>query len=153
MTSLITRILPPVVDNTYRGNRIGLVMFGLITAVTLWRSQHHMLAADGGAQSIATIPLDTYPEGAAATVIAIFAQWGLSQFLLGLLYLLVLIRYRSLIPLFCIFFILEYGGRLTVSLFKSIETAGTAPGSVGNAPAILVGVVMLVLTLRERRAK
>ncbi len=148
---LLNRILPPEVDNTYRGNRIALVMFGLLTAVTLWRSQHHMLAADGGAQSIATIPLDTYPEQAAATIIAIFAQWGWSQLLLGLLYLLVLIRYRSLIPLFWVLFVLEYSGRLTVSLFKSIETVGTAPGSVGNAPAIVVGLIMLGLSLRERK--
>ena len=150
MTALLHRILPATIDNTYRGNRVALVVFGLITAVTLWRSQHHMFAADGGAQSIATIPLDSYPEGAAMTVVGIFAQWGLSQLLLGCLYLLVLIRYRALIPLFFVFFIAEYVGRFSMAAYKGVETVGTAPGAAGNLPAIAVGVVMLVLSLRQR---
>ena len=31
----------------------------VITALTIWRSLKHMLGHDGGAQSIASIPLDT----------------------------------------------------------------------------------------------
>lgn len=77
MTHVLSRLFPVQFDNTYRGNRIALWVFYPLTAITLWRSQHHMLAPDGGAQSIATIPLDSYSEGAAATIIAIFAQWGL----------------------------------------------------------------------------
>ena len=101
------------------------------------------MAPDGGAQSIATIPLDSYPQGAAATVIAIFALWGLSQLLIGLLYLMAAIRYRSLIPLFYLLMIVEYAVRMAIGTFKPIETAGTAPGAVGNLPLMVLAAVML----------
>jgi hypothetical protein len=37
----------------------------------------HILRADGGAQSVSTIPLDTNPAGTAQNVIALFARMGL----------------------------------------------------------------------------
>ena len=88
-----------------------------------------------------------------ATVIAVFALWGLSQLLLGLLYLLAALRYRSLVPLFYLLMILEYGGRMIVAGAKPIETAGTAPGAVGNLPLMLLAAVMLVLSLIPGKPK
>ena len=76
-------LIPEKLDNTFTGNKVSLWFFYLLTAVTLWRSQHHIFAADGGAQTIATIPLDTYSPGASSTVIGIFALWGLSQLIIG----------------------------------------------------------------------
>jgi hypothetical protein len=58
-----------------------------------------LFAQDGGAQSIATIPLDTFSEPAATTVISVFALWALSQPIIAVLYLLACLRYRSMIPL------------------------------------------------------
>ncbi len=43
-----------------------------------------MFAPDGGAQSIATIPLDSYTANGADTVILIFSYWGLSQLIIGI---------------------------------------------------------------------
>jgi hypothetical protein len=55
------------------------------------------------AHSIATIPLsDSAPE-ASAVVVGTFAQWGLTQMLFGLPYVLVLLGYQSLIPLMWLF--------------------------------------------------
>ena len=84
-------ILPPVITNVFPGRRLALWLFVPLMVVTLWRSQHHLLAGDGGAQSIAHIPLDAYSEPAAATVVGLFALWGLSQLILGGLQLLVLL--------------------------------------------------------------
>ncbi|PTT86938.1 hypothetical protein DBR45_60995, partial [Pseudomonas sp. HMWF031] len=53
-------IVPPVISNVFPGRRLALWLFAPLVLVTLWRSQHHLLAADGGAQSIAHIPLDGY---------------------------------------------------------------------------------------------
>ena len=118
-------------DNQFPGHNIALYVFYALTALTLWRSQHHLFGHDGGAQSIASIPLDTYSSNAVDIAIGIFALWGLSQLIIGLVYLLASIRYRSLIPLLYLLFTLEYAMRL-VGANKTIETAGTAPGSVIN---------------------
>ncbi|OAO00636.1 hypothetical protein A8B75_18080 [Sphingomonadales bacterium EhC05] len=147
MTHVLSRLFPVQFDNNYRGNRIALWVFYPLTAITLWRSQHHMFAPDGGAQSIATIPLDSYSEGAAATIIAIFAQWGLIQLLLGMLMLLAAFRYKSMVPLLWLILLMEWIGRGLVGQFKPVETLGTAPGQIGNLIVPVIAVVMLILSL------
>lgn len=147
---MLDKILPATIDNTYRGNRVALIVFYLLTFITVVRSCIHIFKFDGGAQSIATIPLDTFTHGGAAVVILIFAYWGLSQLLFGLLAVIVALRYKSLVPLMYAFFIAEYVGRFAISIFKSIETTGTAPGGVINyiLPPLLL--VMLLLATRQR---
>jgi hypothetical protein len=152
MMHVLNRLFPAVFYNTFPGQRIALWVFYALTALTLWRSWHHLTAPDGGAQSIATIPLDSYPAGAAATVVGIFALWGLSQLIIGLLYLTAAIRYRSLIPLFYLLLIAEYAVRMLIGGAKPIETAGTAPGAVGNLPLMVLAAVMLVLCLIPRKS-
>ena len=111
MSHILGRLFPAKFDNTYHGNPIALWAFYALTAVTLWRSQHHVFAPDGGAQSIATIPLDTYTQGGAQSVITIFALWGLAQLAMALIMLVASIRYKSMIPLLWLFIFLEYAGR------------------------------------------
>lgn len=145
-------LFPKVIDNQFNGRRFALWFFYFITAVTLWRSQHHLFAPDGGAQTIATIPLDTFSQGAAATVIGIFAMWGVSQIIIGLIYLAAAVRYRSLIPMLYLLMIVEYIGRAGVGHFKPIMLAGTAPGGVINLPAAAVFTIMLVLSLWRKKS-
>ncbi|WP_109354528.1 hypothetical protein [Sphingorhabdus sp. EL138] len=151
---MIERFLPARFDNVFPGQKIALWAFYVLTAVTLWRSQHHIFAADGGAQSIATIPLDSYSDGAAATIIAIFAQWGLVQLLLGMVMLLAAVRYNSMVPLMWLIVLVEWIGRGLIGQFKPVETIGTAPGQVGNMMIPIIALVMLVLSLiPPRKAK
>lgn len=147
MKAILARLLPKTITNVFPGQKIALWLFVPLTAVTLWRSQHHIFAADGGAQSIATIPLDSYTEAGANTVITIFALWGLSQLVFGLLGLIALIRYRAMIPMLYLFFILEYAVRVGIAHFKPIELTGTAPGGVVNIPFVVVGTILLALSL------
>ena len=144
---MMERLFPAQFDNVFPGQKISLWAFYLVTAITLWRSQHHIFAADGGAQSIATIPLDSYSGGAAANIIALFAQWGWVQLLLGLIMLLAAIRYKSMVPLMWLIVLLEWIGRGLIGQFKPVETLGTAPGQVGNMVIPVIALVMLVLSL------
>ena len=141
------RIFPPCIGNTVPGSKISLWFFYLFTTVTVWRSQHHIFSSDGGAQSIATIPLDTYPKEAADTIVGIFALWGLSQFILALIYVLACIRYNQMIPLLLLLAIIEYLFRLVyIMSFKSIHTVGNAPGAMINLPLVVILCVMFVLS-------
>lgn len=145
-------ILPPVITNVFPGRRLALWLFVPLMLVTLWRSQHHLLAADGGAQSIAHIPLNAYPEPAAATIVGLFALWGLSQLILAFLQLLVLLRYRSMIPLFYLLSLIEYSVRATyIPAFRPIPTTATAPGAVINVPIAAVSLGLLLLSIWPRR--
>ena len=145
----VDALFPPTAGNAYRGSRIALAAFAVLTLVTLIRSAIHLFAPDGGAQSIATIPLDAYGDAAAATVTHVFGLWGLSQLLVGLVYVVVLWRYRSLVPLMFLLMVLEYAIRLGLAFAKPLETVGTAPGAVGNWLMVPIAVVLLLLSLRS----
>ena len=104
---MIEKLLPQPVTNQYRGQPLALWGFHRAELDHNRAYLVHMFAADGGAQSIASIALDAFGDGGANTVITVFALWGLSQLIIGLLYVIVLWRYRSLIPLMYVLFSFE----------------------------------------------
>jgi hypothetical protein len=152
MKQILATLLPKQITNRFTGQKIALYVFVPLTLMLIFRSCMHLIAPDGGAQSIATIPLDTYSDSAAANVIAIFSQWGLSQLLLTLLFVLVLVRYRSLIPLFYLLFALEQCGRMAVGHFKPVVTLETAPGSAATLPLLIISLIMLALSLMPSKS-
>jgi hypothetical protein len=144
-------ILPKHINNTHTGHPISLYVFYLITGITIVRSLIHIFAPDGGAQSIATIPLDTYSIESANTVIFMFGLWGISQLLLGILFFIIAIRYKALIPLMYLFIFTEYTLRLILGLIKPITLTGTAPGGIGNYVFIILAIIMFILSIQKKR--
>ena len=147
---MLERILPRSLDAGYQGHPVAKWALVILTLVTLWRSLVHIFLADGGAQSIATIPLDTFTSTGAAAVVTIFAMWGLSQLLLGVFYVVVLWRYPALIPFAYLLFVAEYVGRFLIGLASPPITLDRAPGAVANVIFPLLGAVLLVLSLRRK---
>jgi hypothetical protein len=110
------------------------------------RSLIHVLAPDGGAESIATI--DTTVEGG-SNIIAIFGQWGAIQLLLAAVLWVLLLRYRGLTPLVLLVFVIEPLLRGLAGFLKPIESVGTPPGAALNWVVVPVMLVLLILSLRE----
>ncbi|TDT96414.1 hypothetical protein DFO45_1606 [Azorhizobium sp. AG788] len=136
-------ILPKRLDNSFPGHPAVVWIFVALTLVTLGRSLFHMFAPDGGAQSVAHIPLSTYPAAAASTIIFVFALWGLSQLLMGLVYVVALIRYRGLIPLLLLLMAAEYAGRMLVATYRVLETTATPPGAVADHLTLPLALILL----------
>jgi hypothetical protein len=128
-----------------------MYLFYLVTAFTVVRSIIHLVSPDGGAQSIATIPLHLYSKDASDTIIHMFAEWGLSQLLFGILYIVVLIKYKSLIPLMYLFLVIEYSVRLLLGFYKPFELEGYAPGGTGNYILVPLFILLFILSLRNNR--
>lgn len=148
MKNIITCILPKTIDNNYKGRQVSKLMFLLLTLVTIIRSLIHIFSSDGGAQSIATIPLDSYPSAAAATVVLMFALWGISQLLMSIVYIVVYFKYQSLIPAMYILLIIEYSMRLVVGMMKPIVTVGTAPGGIGNFILVPLCIILFLMSIK-----
>ncbi len=87
---MLERLLPAKVTNHYQGHALAKWTLTALTLMTIARSLIHMFAADGGAQSIASIPIDTYSPQSANALVTIFAAWGLSQLFIGIVYTIVL---------------------------------------------------------------
>lgn len=148
---MLNRIFPTTINNDYQGSLLAKYAFVLLTLITIVRSLIHMFVSDGGAQSIASIPLDTFSLAASDVVILIFALWGLSQLLIGIVYVVVLWRYQKLIPFMYLLMFLEYSLRFLLSHLKPIVTAKVAPGAIGNQWMWLLAAVLLVLSLRQSK--
>ena len=148
---MLDKLFPRKLSNNYQGKPIAKWVFIGITLVTIVRSLIHITAPDGGSQSIATIPVDSYGEAAAATVILLFSLWGLSQLLMGFVYGIVLWRYQALIPFMYVLLIIEYGMRIILGLLKPIETVGTASGGVGNFIFVPLAIIMLISSLLKSK--
>jgi hypothetical protein len=65
------------------------------------------------------------------------------------LFAVVLVRYRALIPLMYLVIIVENVGRIAVGSMKPIVTLATPPGRPGSFVFIAVALVGLVLSLRS----
>jgi hypothetical protein len=143
-------ILPKQVDNSFQGYRIAAVVFLLITFVTIARRCIHILAPDAGAGSIAGINVSV--EGG-SNIVSIFALWGLSQLLMGFVYLVVYIRYKSLIPFMYLLLLVEYSGRIVLGFMKPLEVTHTPPGAIGDYVMVPLAILMLILSLKRPEKK
>ena len=124
--------------------RLSFAFITVFTLVGVVRSLLHIFLPDGGAQLIATIPLDSFSEEAKAVVIGMFALWGLSQLLSSLVYVYILIKRKEWLPFAWFLLLIEYASRWLIGQFKPFETVQTAPGAIGNYVFMLLSVMMLV---------
>ncbi len=145
---MLNKIFPKSADGNYKGSKIALYVFMILSFLSLGRSFVHFLSPDGGAGTIAGLDLSQGTKN----IIFAFGLWGLSQLLYALIQVLVAFRYRTLIPLFYIILFVETIGRMAVGQMKSpILLNGTPPGGIANYIMLPLAVVMLVLSLRERK--
>ena len=144
MRNVLQVLLPAKADNTIRGSKIPLYLYILIAAVGIVRSFIHILAPDGGAGSIAG--MDLAVTGADEVIFA-FALWGSAQLVYALIQWVVILRYRSLIPLMWGAQILETLGRMLVARLKPVTFAHTPPGAFQNYIYLVLSAAMIVFSL------
>ena len=78
------------------------------------------------------IPVDSYTPQGTQAFLSLFASLGLSQFILGLLGIFLLFRYRPLVPLFLLMLLIEYLARKGINAYLPIMRSGNAPGGAIN---------------------
>jgi hypothetical protein len=137
-------LLPAKIDNIIRGTKIPFYIFALYALVSAARSCIHLLSPDGGAGTIAGMDLSV--RGADGIIFA-FALWGSSQLLFAIIQLLVVIRYRSLVPFMWLMLILEVLLRELVGKMKPVTFAHTPPGAIGNQLILPLAALMVVLSV------
>jgi len=142
------KLFPKTADNNYMGHFLGMLILMAFVAKSFLSGSIHMFASDGGAMSIASVALDQFSGGGAESVITMFGLWGMEQFVIGLIALVILLRYRGLVPMMALVYAVEYAGRMASSLFTpGLVTAHTPPGAAADMILVPLTLVMLVLTL------
>jgi len=149
MNSVSKAIFPRQIDNTYRGHPLGIWMFSLIVLLKLiigtnsTFNTHTVATGDG-------IAVDSFAAGAAEMVIAMFAQLGFGHLLLGILGLIVLIRYRAMIPLILLLFAADFLGRKAVALLHPTHSSSSV-GFYINMALLAITLIGLALSLITKR--
>ena len=145
---MFKRIFPEQFDNRYNGSKIALWIFGLITFMHTAISLSGIFRPDGGAQSADGIPLDTFSPAAAQAVIGVGGLLDLAILLLCALFIVALIRYRSMIPLMYILLVMDWLARKGVLWLKPIpRTPGTSTGYYVSLGIFAVTVIGTILSL------
>jgi hypothetical protein len=150
---MFDKLLPQRIDNTYRGYKVALWLFGLVVGVMIVQGVVVIFNGYSTVRDADGIALDTYTPAAAQTVLALWAQRGLSRLILGSLCILALVRYRSAIPLMFVLLMLNYlAGQLIFQFVPPVRT-GTPPGPIVNLIMFALMLIGLALSLRSRGAR
>ena len=142
------KLIPETIENKIPSNKFVYYFTWLLVAFNFFRSLEHIFNEDGGAQSIAGIPLDFYIPEASNNIISIFAQWGFSQLVLACILLLIVLKIRELIPLMLLIIALENIFRVGIGQYKSLIIDSAPPGAL--TPLIgLVTLIFFFISIRE----
>jgi hypothetical protein len=146
---MLNRLLPRTIDNTYRGHRLAIWVLALVVLMKTIMSLNSIFNGYDVASSADGIPLDMYPPAAARTIVSLFAILGLAHFVLCVLCVLVLVRYRSMIPFMFALLVLEHLSRRLILYVMPIVRVGRPPGFAVNVILLVLMIVGLALSLRR----
>ena len=147
---MFKRLLPGHIDNTFRGSRLALWFLALLVRMKAAMGLNSVLNGRVVASSADGIPLDTFTPDGAQAVVSLFAIWGLSQLFFSLLGLLVLVRYRAMVPLMFALLLSEHLSRKLILHIMPIVKVGTPPGTAVNLVLLGLMVAGLALSLWTR---
>ena len=145
----LQRILPHD-PNQYSGFRAIRWILAIYLIAVVGRSTIHLVASDGGANSIAGIDVSV---AGGDNIIAIFHQWGATQLLLSLFLVLLFFRYPGLTPLILFSLAMDPVVRAIAGQFKAVTAAGTPPGESLNWIAFYFISALYIASLVEKSSK
>ena len=149
---MINALLPSQLDNAYRGQKVALWIFGLLVLMRTAMSLNSILNAEVVLTAADGIPLQTYPAAAARTIVTLFSLLGLSNLIFYLLSVLVLARYRGMVPLmFTLMLIQQLSAR--VILYRLPIPRTTSPGSTISLTLLALTIAGLLLSVWRRKSQ
>jgi hypothetical protein len=141
---MLERIFPKQFDNIYRGHWLGLALFVLVLALkalqgieSIVQTEHTMVSADG-------IPLAAFSPVAASEAIQMFALLGMYLLVIPLQSVVVLLRYRAMVPFMLLTLIAIQLGARGIHLLHP-DSASTPGG--GEPIGFYVNLGILAVTL------
>jgi hypothetical protein len=136
---MLNRLFPKQFDNSFQGSRLAIWLLIPILLLRAIIGFNSMAFTRSVAMTADGIPLDKFGVDAAQTVIALFALLGLLIFLFALLGVVVLIRYRAMIPfMYLVLLAQQLGNKALLLVYPVVRSGQTTSGSA---------VVLVILTL------
>ena len=127
-------------EQGYRGTKGSFWFLVAMSVLVTVRSLIHIFAADGGANSIAGI---TVESDAGDNLVHLFAQWGLEQLILAIVAWVVIVRYSFLVPFVLLLQLFDWLMRGFIGEIKPLVIDSMPPGGIGNI--VFVPLVAIAL--------
>lgn len=110
------KLFPKIIDNNYQGSKIAIIIFFVVNIIKFLMGLNisglnpfidnvHIL------KEVDKIPLDDFPQKASQLIIDSSASWALLLLIMSILGFLILIRYRAMLPIMFLTYLLEQIGR------------------------------------------
>ena len=153
--SLLKKIFPDD-PTSYNGSYLAFYGLILFTGLLIWRSSIHFLFWEFGLKDIANIKTLVGTPDPMTLIYLFFSLWGLEQVIRTFLTILVLFKYKGLIPLMLLINIFEWGMRGIypfTDYFPSISseyTNGMTPGIEGLPYILFFLVTIFILSLKSK---
>ncbi len=144
-------ILPHQMDNTYKGQKLALWLFGFVMLIKITQSIVILINGGSVVKGADGIPLDSFSPDAARTIVSLFALTSLYRIIICLLGVIALIRYRSIITFMFAVLAIEYLARQLIFYFYPLGSVGSPPGPMVNLVLFLISIVGFALSLWNRR--
>jgi hypothetical protein len=148
---MLNRLFPRAFDNAYRGHALAIWLFVPVVLLKAVQGANSIVITRTVATGADGIPLDRFDPQAAQTVIALFALLGFHLLILPLQSLVVLIRYRAMIPfMFLMLLVMQLGGRLVLLAHPVARSGDTPMGLYINLAILAATVTGFVLSLSDK---
>lgn len=141
---MLARIFPKQFDNNFRGHFLAFWLFGAAMLMELAMATNSLVNTRTVASLADGIPLDRYANGGADAVVALFALAGLFRLLLALQGLLVLVRYRAMIPLMFLLLLILHLGSKALLLLHPIARSGVGSAQLGSAFVYAIIAILFI---------
>ena len=154
----ISKILPKTANNELDSPKLAIWGFIVFTALMTWRAIIHMFFESYGFHDIANFKIITGEPDPMPIIYRFFSLWGSVQLLFCMICWVVIFRYKSLIPLMYVFWLLEWGSRIFFYpiirediAIMGLYTNNITPG-VEFAPYIVILIASLfLLSLTDKK--
>ena len=154
----MNKVFPMVAKNEFKGSRISLWAFIFFTVLMTGRSIAHLLFPEYAFHEIANFALISGQPDPMILFYRLFSLWGLAQLMFCLVCWLVIFRYRALIPIMYLFWLIEWVARTVLHMISASGSAppGTyiseVPPGVTLAP-LVVGLLFILFFLSLKSAR
>ena len=147
-------LFPKSADNNYKGYKLVFYIFIPFLLLMTWRSIIHMSFEEFGLHNIANVKVITGNPDPMPLVYAFFSAWGLIQLIFCAFAWIIVIRYKSLLPLTILAFLVEWSARVLNSspiVNNPIYSDGITPGMVYAPYMTLFLLALFIFSLIKKK--
>src|SRR6185295_533993 len=147
-TPMLNRLFPNQFDNNYRGHWLAPWLLGIVMAAKAMQGVQSIINTRDVLTTADGIALDRFNSASVEVVIALFALLGLYLLVLPLQSIVVLLRYRTMVPLMYLLLLLVNLASRVLALVNPIaRPAGHPIGYYVNLAILVVTLLGFVLSL------